>query len=103
MKKDDYLSTMMQVPPKQRMRIRPFDEKTQADAFTVSMEGLKGVCLVFRDLLPFVLHLMTSLSMTSGIQARLCSSPPRPAKTGKNGFVSASFFLSFQGLLLRRQ
>lgn len=92
MKKDDYLFTMMQVPPKQRMRIRPFDEKTQADAFTVSMEGLKGVCLVFRDLLLFILCLMTFLSMTSGIQARLCLSPHKPGKTGKNGFVSLQLY-----------
>jgi len=41
-KKDDYLATMMLVPPKQRMRIHRFDEKTQEDAFTVSLEGLKG-------------------------------------------------------------
>ncbi|PFH53011.1 hypothetical protein AMATHDRAFT_138608 [Amanita thiersii Skay4041] len=42
MKKDDYLSTMMLVPPKQRIQIRPFDARTQRDAFTVSLEGLKG-------------------------------------------------------------
>ncbi|RDB26264.1 putative membrane protein C14C4.07 [Hypsizygus marmoreus] len=42
MKKDDYLSTMMQVPPKQRIHITPFDTKTQREAFTVSLEGLKG-------------------------------------------------------------
>lgn len=34
---------MMLVPPKQRMRIHQFDAKTQEDAFTVSLEGLKGV------------------------------------------------------------
>lgn len=42
MKRDDYLSTIMQVPPKQRIKITPFDPKTQRDAFTVSLEGLKG-------------------------------------------------------------
>ncbi|KAF8968179.1 hypothetical protein BDZ97DRAFT_1916390 [Flammula alnicola] len=42
LKKDDYLTTMMLVPPKQRMRIHHFDAKTQEDAFTVSLEGLKG-------------------------------------------------------------
>jgi len=42
MKKDDYLTTMIQVPPKQRMKIAPFDQKTQREAFTVSLEGLKG-------------------------------------------------------------
>ncbi|KAF5382009.1 hypothetical protein D9615_004376 [Tricholomella constricta] len=41
-KKDDYLTTMMQVPPKQRIHITPFDLKTQREAFTVSLEGLKG-------------------------------------------------------------
>lgn len=43
-KKDDYLISMMMVPPKQRMRIHQFDAKTQEDAFAVSLEGLKGVC-----------------------------------------------------------
>ncbi|OCH94866.1 hypothetical protein OBBRIDRAFT_843719 [Obba rivulosa] len=42
MKKDDYLMTMMQVPPKQRISITPFDLKTQREAFSVSLEGLKG-------------------------------------------------------------
>ncbi|KAI0683399.1 hypothetical protein BC835DRAFT_1395355 [Cytidiella melzeri] len=42
MKKDDYLMTTMQVPPKQRIAIIPFDLRTQRDAFSVSLEGLKG-------------------------------------------------------------
>ncbi|KAI0762054.1 hypothetical protein BC629DRAFT_1544646 [Irpex lacteus] len=42
MKKDDYLMTMMQVPPKQRIAITPFDIRTQRDAFSVSLDGLKG-------------------------------------------------------------
>ncbi|KAH7884303.1 hypothetical protein F5I97DRAFT_1437254 [Phlebopus sp. FC_14] len=42
MKKDDYLATMMQVPPKQRIPILPFDTRTQREAFVVSAEGLKG-------------------------------------------------------------
>ena len=43
MKKDDYLMTMMQVPPKQRMAIEPFDARTQERSFAVSADGLKGV------------------------------------------------------------
>ncbi|KAF9449524.1 hypothetical protein P691DRAFT_667328 [Macrolepiota fuliginosa MF-IS2] len=42
MKKDDYLTTMMLVPPKQRTRIHTFDLRTQQEAFAVSLEGLKG-------------------------------------------------------------
>ncbi|KAH6909111.1 hypothetical protein BKA70DRAFT_225380 [Coprinopsis sp. MPI-PUGE-AT-0042] len=42
LRKDDYLTTIMLVPPKQRSRIAPFDVHTQEDAFTVSPEGLKG-------------------------------------------------------------
>ncbi|KAG9315203.1 hypothetical protein JVU11DRAFT_4333 [Chiua virens] len=42
MKKDDYLTTIMQVPPKQHIPIVPFDMRTQREAFTVSAEGLKG-------------------------------------------------------------
>ncbi|KAH8112652.1 hypothetical protein DFH11DRAFT_1511608 [Phellopilus nigrolimitatus] len=40
-KKDDYLHTMMMVPPKQRLQIKKFDE-SQREAFSVSLEGLKG-------------------------------------------------------------
>lgn len=43
MKKDDYLQTMMLVPPKQKMSISRFDQRTQRDAFTVSLDGIKGV------------------------------------------------------------
>lgn len=46
MKKDDYLVTVMQAPPKQHIPIVQFDMKTQKEAFTVSAEGLKGVCFV---------------------------------------------------------
>ncbi|KAJ7678851.1 hypothetical protein DFH06DRAFT_1265711 [Mycena polygramma] len=42
MKKDDYLAGIMQVPPKQRINIVPFDLKTQREAFSVSLDGLKG-------------------------------------------------------------
>ncbi|KAJ7274352.1 hypothetical protein B0H12DRAFT_1319342 [Mycena haematopus] len=42
MKKDDYLATIMQVPPKQRLQIAPFDLRTQREAFSVSLDGLKG-------------------------------------------------------------
>ncbi|KAJ6531836.1 hypothetical protein B0H19DRAFT_1188816 [Mycena capillaripes] len=42
MKKDDYLAGIMQVPPKQRIHIVPFDLKTQREAFSVSLDGLKG-------------------------------------------------------------
>ncbi|KDQ59198.1 hypothetical protein JAAARDRAFT_33930 [Jaapia argillacea MUCL 33604] len=42
MKKDDYLTTMIQVPPKQKVAITPFDVKTQRDAFAVSLDGIKG-------------------------------------------------------------
>ena len=36
--------TMMQAPSKQRINIQPFDLRTQRDAFSVSLDGLKGVC-----------------------------------------------------------
>lgn len=35
----------MQVPPKQRINIVPFDSATQRDAFSVGLDGLKGVSL----------------------------------------------------------
>jgi hypothetical protein len=46
MKKDKYLMTMMEVPSKQRIAITPFDLRTQRDAFSVSLEGLKGVSFI---------------------------------------------------------
>ncbi|KAF7312369.1 hypothetical protein MIND_00250200 [Mycena indigotica] len=42
MKKDDYLGGIMLVPPKQHIKIVPFDLRTQREAFAVSLEGLKG-------------------------------------------------------------
>ena len=44
MKKDDYLATLMQIPPKQKTEIKPFTQKTSREAFSVSLDGLKGVC-----------------------------------------------------------
>ncbi|KAF8905117.1 hypothetical protein CPB84DRAFT_1814331 [Gymnopilus junonius] len=41
-KKDDYLTTTMLQPPKQRVRIRQFDLRTQQEAFTVSSTGIVG-------------------------------------------------------------
>ncbi|KAF8501485.1 hypothetical protein F5888DRAFT_1234795 [Russula emetica] len=41
-KKDDFLTTIVQVPPKQYIPIAPFDSRSQTEAFTVSLEGLKG-------------------------------------------------------------
>ncbi|KLO15241.1 hypothetical protein SCHPADRAFT_871321 [Schizopora paradoxa] len=41
-KKDDYLQTTMLVPPKQRITMQKFDVRTQREAFSVSLEGLKG-------------------------------------------------------------
>ncbi|KAJ7756479.1 hypothetical protein DFH07DRAFT_959121 [Mycena maculata] len=42
MRKDDFLMKVMEVPPKQRMQITPFDLKTQREAFSVSLDGIKG-------------------------------------------------------------
>ena len=45
MKKDEYLATMMQVPEKQKIAIVPFDTRTQREAFSIGLDGLKGVRL----------------------------------------------------------
>ena len=50
MRKDDFLATLMMVPPKQKQEIKPFSQKTTREAFSVSLEGLKGVR-------SFVMHL----------------------------------------------
>ncbi|KAI5117368.1 hypothetical protein M0805_004358 [Coniferiporia weirii] len=41
-KKDDYLQNIMLVPPKQKISIHKLDPRTQREAFSVSLEGLKG-------------------------------------------------------------
>ena len=48
-KRDDFLATIMQVPPKQHINIVPFDLVTQRDAFSVGLDGLKGVSLILRS------------------------------------------------------
>ncbi|KAI0293782.1 hypothetical protein BC826DRAFT_910387 [Russula brevipes] len=55
-KKDDFLTTIVQVPPKQHMPIAPFDSRTQTEAFTVSLEGLKGVLDIRSKLLQWNIH-----------------------------------------------
>ncbi|RPD54325.1 hypothetical protein L226DRAFT_548215 [Lentinus tigrinus ALCF2SS1-7] len=42
MRKDTYLADLMMVPPKQKQEIKPFSQKTTREAFSVSLEGLKG-------------------------------------------------------------
>ncbi|TBU52717.1 hypothetical protein BD310DRAFT_831629 [Dichomitus squalens] len=42
MKKDDFLETLMAVPPKQKNKIEAFNAHTQQTAFSMSLEGLKG-------------------------------------------------------------
>jgi hypothetical protein len=48
-KKDDFLTNIVQVPPKQHIPIAPFDSRTHTEAFAVSLEGLKGVRSDFLD------------------------------------------------------
>jgi hypothetical protein len=71
----------MLVPPKQRMRIAHFDPRTQEDAFTVSLEGLKGV----RSLLP--LYIITNLNLITSVEYQysclgIGSGQGRPKKKG---------------------
>lgn len=85
----------MLVPPKQRIPITPFDIKTQRDAFTVSLEGLKGVrplCSVLPLLLCCAswpcraLKLITQLTLST-VESQcprtgVCPSQRGPQKTG---------------------
>ena len=77
-KKDDYLTTTMQVPPKQRIAIVEFDARTQRDAFTVSADGLRSVCNLFVTLVLFNQDY-------SGTQQHLFRNLLRPRKIGKSG------------------
>lgn len=89
----------MQVPPKQRIQITPFDLKTQREAFTVSLEGLKGVCHLSLLSVPLLLHhfpcrvffhAYSSNPVFSGIPTRWYSKPPRPGRTENDKFVIPS-------------
>lgn len=75
------MTTMMQVPPKQKLAITSFDLKTQREAFSVSLEGLKGVGY----LSILVLHLCSPC--TSGISIPLWPSHLKLVKTGRSGCV----------------
>jgi hypothetical protein len=90
MKKDDYLTTMMQVPPKQRIPIVEFDERTQREAFTVSAEGLKGVRSPFFT--PYLYFDVAALVECEYFGRGVCTSKGGQEKTGTCGFlVSLSF------------
>lgn len=78
MKKDDYLTTMMQVPPKQKIPITPFDQRMQREAFSVSLEGLKGVRL------PPVPLRCRADPLCSGISMRSWPSLHKRVRTGRN-------------------
>jgi hypothetical protein len=80
LKKDDSLTKVMLVPPKQRMKIAHFDLRTQEEAFTVSLEGLKGV----RSLLSLSI---TDLIFIASVEyqhscLRIGPGPGRPKKKG---------------------
>jgi len=80
-RKEDYLTTMMLVPPKQRMRIHRFDEKTQEDAFAVSLEGLKGVCCSTSICLVPDSHPVKQVELQQ-LGGRIRTGPGRPEETG---------------------
>jgi hypothetical protein len=80
MKKEDYLSSMMMVPPKQRIAIQTFDQRTQADAFTVSLEGLKGVWYFLCS--SFTLCLYPSVESCCP-DSRICTSQRRQEETSR--------------------
>ena len=81
MKKDDYLVTIMQVPPKQRIPITPFDLKTQREAFTVSLDGLKGVSTGNFNCPRFLAHVCPQLVESKRSRVRIRTSTRRPQKT----------------------
>lgn len=79
MKKDDYLENLMMIPPKQKMDIKPFSQKTTREAFSVSLEGLKGVCSVHHD------PVERSLLSGSGISTPWWQNPRKLARIGRGG------------------
>ena len=89
MKKDDSLTKVMLVPPKQRMRIAHFDLRTQDEAFTVSLEGLKGV----RSLLSLPI---TSLNFITSVeyQHSCLRIGPGPKKKGTFALPCVTWLLT---------
>lgn len=94
-KKDDYLYTMIMVPPKQKQKITEFDQRTRREAFTVSPEGLKGVRVIISCLItsfhifPFILDTNPLANHTVEHQRacrRVCPSSRRSEK--KSAFPS---------------
>jgi len=81
--KKDYLTQAILAPEKQRMRITQFDHRTQQDAFAVSLEGLKGVCVAFPI---FVLFLVSPVE---------CHHSDRRISPSKRGSKEAGVFLLF--------
>lgn len=79
LKKDDYLTTIMQVPPKQHIPIVQFDVKTQREAFTVSAEGLKGVCPICTTHHPNFSHSSVSVECWYSY-TRICAGSGRSQK-----------------------
>lgn len=88
MKKDDYLQSVMFAPPKQKMQIAKFDLRTQREAFTVSMEGLKGVCTSCSS---FALSLRLPLPLLSGKSIHLLRSLHKPGRIENDEYVIATF------------
>lgn len=84
MKKEDFLAPMMQVPPKQKIAITPFDLKTQREAFSVSLEGLKGVRRVSMPS-RFISHYPRSGTLTHSSRSR-----HKHGRTGRSGYVHSS-------------
>ena len=85
LKKDDSLTKIMLVPPKQKMRIAQFDLRTQEEAFTVSLEGLKGVRSPTSLLITNLNYFITSVEYQHSC-LRIGSSPGRSKKEGTFDF-----------------
>ncbi len=91
MRKDSYLATLMMIPPKQKQEIRPFSQKTTREAFSVSLEGLKGVrffvlkssCLV---------HLPAAEPASMGHDCFVLEAQPDPRTTSDGRWRSAVNF-----------
>ncbi len=86
MKKDDYLTKVILGPGKERIKITPFDLKTQREAFSVSAEGLKGVGSIS---ISHVLDLIRAVE-SKHVDSRVDSSTRRPEEAGTFSVANVS-------------
>jgi hypothetical protein len=80
-KKDDYLVMSVSIPPKPKLVIEEFDQRTQEKTFKMTLEGLKGVGS------SYLLGFFIAYLLYSGTSAPLLLRPLRLKRRRGSGYV----------------